>query len=144
MSKTKKETPISTNGQGSNDLTLQSRGNLTNILTLDHQAEKPAMKGFDPQFRDIVDYIIKITHEIWEERGIGRLYEYYGTNMRIHTSDGTIMGREKVIAGSIQALAAFPDRRLYGDEVIWTGNDEDGWFSSHRLTHEGHNWGATQ
>ena len=144
MSKTKKETPTSPNGHVSNDLTLESRGNLTNILTLDHQAEKPAMKGFDPQFRDIVDYIIKITHEIWEERGIGRLYEYYGTNMRIHTSDGDIMGRDTVIAGSIQALAAFPDRRLYGDEVIWTGNDEDGWFSSHRLTHEGHNWGATQ
>ena len=125
------------------DLTLHSRGNLTNILTLDHQPEKPAMKGFDPQFRDIVDYIIKITHEIWEERGIGRLYEYYGTNMRIHTSDGDIIGRDKVIAGSIQALAAFPDRRLYGDEVIWAGNDDEGWFSSHRLTHEGHNWGAT-
>ncbi len=152
MSKTKKDpnkttgastTSNGSNASGSNDLTLQSRGNLTNILTLDHQAEKPAMKGFDPQFRDIVDYIIKITHEIWEDRGVGRLYEYYGTNMKIHTSDGTIFGRDKVIAGTVQTLAAFPDRRLYGDEVIWTGNDEDGWFSSHRLTHEGHNWGAT-
>jgi len=51
------------------------------------------MKGFDPQFSDFVDYIIKITHEIWEERGIGRLYEYYSTAMKIHTSSGQIYGR---------------------------------------------------
>ena len=125
------------------DLTLLGKGNLTNILSFDASSEKPAMRGFDPKFGDIVDYIIKITHEIWEERAIGKLYDYYATAMKIHTSDGDIVGRDKVIEGTIQALAAFPDRRLYGDEVIWAGNDDDGWFSSHRLIHRGHNWGAT-
>ena len=48
-----------------------------------------------------------------------------------------------MIEGTIHALAAFPNRRLYADEVIWSGNDETGYFSSHRLTHEGHNWGHT-
>ena len=149
MSKTKKDTTQShgsANGDSpanTNDLTLHSRGNLTNILGLDHQTDKPAMKGFDPKFRDIVDYIIKITHEIWEERAVGTLYDYYATAMIIHTSDGDIVGRDKVIEGTIQTLAAYPDRRLYGDEVIWSGNDEDGWFSSHRLIHEGHNWGPS-
>ena len=149
MSKAKKEASEAQNRDNGNtpskehDLTLHGKGNLTKILHTDPAPAAPAMQGFDPQFRDIVDYIIRITHEIWEDRGIGRLYDYYGTNMRIHTSDGDIVGRDKVIEGSIQALAAFPDRRLYGDEVIWTGNDVDGWFSSHRLTHEGHNWGAT-
>ena len=28
------------------------------------------MKGFDPKFRDFPDYILGITHEIWEGRGI--------------------------------------------------------------------------
>ena len=27
------------------------------------------MKGFDPTFADLPDYIIKITKEIWEDRG---------------------------------------------------------------------------
>ncbi|MFT5196374.1 MAG: putative ester cyclase, partial [Candidatus Promineifilaceae bacterium] len=117
--------------------------NLTDILSVNSTSETPAMRGFDPQFRDIVDYIIKITHEIWEERAIGALYDYYATALTIHTSDGDIVGRDKVIEGTIQTLAAFPDRRLYGDEVIWAGNDDTGWFSSHRLIHEGHNWGAS-
>lgn len=127
---------------GSANITLPQKGDLAHILST-NSIDKPAMHGFAPRFQDIVDYIIKITHEIWEERGIGRLYEYYGTNMRIHTSSGDIYTRDKVIESTIQALAAFPDRRLYGDEVIWSGDDEVGYFSSHRLTHEGHNWGHT-
>ncbi len=101
------------------------------------------MRGFDPHFNDIIDYIIKVTHEIWEEGAIGRLYEYYGTNMRVNISNGGCYNRREVIESTIQALAAFPDRRLYGDEVIWKGNDETGFYTSHRLTHEGHNWGHT-
>ena len=124
------------------DITLDKKGNLTDILG-DHATEPSPMRGFDPQFQDIVDYIVKITHEIWEERGVGRLYDYYGTNMRIHTSGGEIFGRDAVIAGTIQTLAGYPDRRLYAEEVIWTGNDDDGYFSSHRLRHTGTNWGHT-
>ncbi|MCP5098568.1 MAG: ester cyclase, partial [Chloroflexi bacterium] len=32
----------------------------------------------------------------------------------------------------------------YADEVIWRGDDDNGYFTSHRLTHEGHNWGHTR
>lgn len=141
MTETEKQTVQSS--EVKTDITLQEKGDLNQILSADGN-KQPAMRGFDARFGDIVDYIIKITHEIWEEHGIGRLYEYYGTNMRIHTSDGDVYGREKVIEATIQALAAYPDRRLYGDEVIWTGNDGDGYYTSHRLTHEGHNWGATR
>ncbi len=125
------------------DITLPSKGDLTTILSANGSQPSP-MKGFAPRFQDIVDYIVKITHEIWEERAIGRLYEYYGTNMVIHTTSGEIFSREKVIEGSIQAMAAYPDRRLYAEEVIWTGDDDAGYFSSHRLRHEGTNWGHTE
>lgn len=125
------------------NVTLQNKGDLSHILSTDGHT-KPMMKGFSPKFHDIVDYIVKVTHEIWEERGIGRLYEYYGTNMQIHTSNGSVYGRDTVIENTIHSLAAYPNRRLYADEVIWEGNDEQGYFTSHRLTHEGNNWGHTQ
>lgn len=99
------------------------------------------MDGFDPKFTDFVDYIIRITHEIWEEKAIGKLYEYYANTVQIHTSGSTIYGREAVLAGTIATLAAYPDRRLYGDEVIWDGDDVAGFYSSHRLTHAGTNRG---
>jgi len=128
--------------QSGKALSLHSKSNVAQILSEDG-ANESAMQGFDPKFGDIVDYILKITNEIWEERGIGRLYDYYSTDIRVHTSDGDIYTREKVIERTIQALAAFPDRRLYGEEVIWTGDHKDGYYTSHRLTHEGHNWGHT-
>ena len=133
---------LESTAQAASDITLQGKGDLGHILST-NSADGPSMQGFDAKFSDIIDYIIKVTHEIWEERGIGRLYDYYGTNMRIHTSDGDIYSREKVIESTIQSLAAFPDRRLYGDEVIWTGDGRGGFYTSHRLTHEGHNWGHT-
>ena len=34
------------------------------------------MKGFDPNGKDFPDYIIGITHEIWEGRNIASLHEY--------------------------------------------------------------------
>ena len=126
-----------------NHITLPRKGDLTTILASNGSKPSP-MRGFAPQFQDIVDYIVKITHEIWEERAIGRLYEYYGTNMVIHTTDGEIFGRELVIEKSIQAMAAYPDRRLYAEEVIWTGDDDSGYITSHRLRHEGTNWGRTE
>ncbi len=103
-----------------------------------------SMRGFNPRYKDFVDYIIGITHEIWEEKGIGKLYDYYANTIHLHTSYGTSYGREPVFAATIAAMAAFPDRRLYGDEVIWGGNDVDGLYSSHRLRHEGTNRGWTK
>ncbi len=107
-------------------------------------AQTQSMAGFNPRYKDFVDYIIGITHEIWEEKGIGKLYDYYANTIVIHTSSGMIYGREAVFAATIEALAAYPDRRLYGDEVIWGGNDVDGLYSSHRLTHAGTNRGWSQ
>jgi len=100
-----------------------------------------AMQGFDPRFSDIVDYIIGITHEIWEEKAVGKLYEYYANTIRIHTSGATLYGRDAVLAATLGTLAAYPDRRLYGDEVIWGGDDKQGFYSSHRLVHSGTNRG---
>lgn len=121
-------------------ITLQSKVDIQNIQDANGKPQQ-SLDGFDPKFNDFVDYIIRITHEIWEEKAIGKLYDYYANTIQIHTSGGTIYGRDAVLAGTIGTLAAYPDRRLYGDEVIWGGNDVIGLYSSHRLTHAGTNRG---
>ena len=41
------------------------------------------MKGFDPRFRSVPEYILGITREIWEERGVGpALRRYYADEDR--------------------------------------------------------------
>lgn len=99
------------------------------------------MQGFDEDYVDIVDYIVRCTHKIWEERAIGLIYTHYGHNAMVHTSDGITYGREIMVEDTIQRQAAFPNARGYADDVIWGGNDQEGFHSSHRFVIVGRNTG---
>jgi len=91
------------------------------------------MKGFDPRFRDFPDYIIGITKEIWEDRGIATLHHYYANDIVVRSPASVVVGNQGVIAATMATLAEFPDRTLLGEDVIWSGTPEDGMLSSHRL-----------
>ena len=99
------------------------------------------MKGFDPKFADFPDYIIGITKEIWEDRGISTLHQYYADDIVVRSPASVVVGNEGVIAATLATLAEFPDRQLFGEDVIWSGTPEDGMLSSHRIlstaTHDG-------
>ncbi len=101
------------------------------------------MQGFADEYVDIVDYIVRVTHRIWEEHDLGLLYSTYQHNVIVWTSEGLSYSRETVLANSAKTQSAFPDIRLYADDVIWAGNDLDGFQTSHRITWVGHNTGYT-
>jgi predicted ester cyclase len=91
------------------------------------------MKGFDPKFRDFPDYILGITREIWEDRGIATLHRYYAPGIVVRSPASVVVGNDRVIAATMATLAEFPDRTLLGEDVIWSGTPETGMLSSHRL-----------
>ncbi len=91
------------------------------------------MVGFDEKYRDFVDYIMKITHEIWEEKGIGVIYDTYHNNVTMHLGTSSLVGIKDVISNTLQMLHAFPDRRLIGQNVIWSPYGAEGFLSSHRV-----------
>lgn len=91
------------------------------------------MKGFDPKFTDFPDYIIGITKEIWEERGIATLHNYYAPEIVVRTPASVVVGNQNVIGATMATLAEFPDRTLLGEDVIWSGSPEEGLLSSHRI-----------
>jgi len=99
------------------------------------------MKGFDPRWKDFPDYIIGITKEIWEDRGIATLQRYYTEDIPVRSPGSLVIGNQAVIAATTATLAEFPDRALLGEDVIWSGDPEAGMLSSHRLystaTHSG-------
>ena len=91
------------------------------------------MQGFDPKFADFPDYIIGITKEIWEDRGISTLHKYYAPNIIVRSPGSVVIGNQGVIAATMATLAEFPDRSLLGEDVIWSGTPKTGMLSSHRL-----------
>ncbi|MEM7566868.1 MAG: nuclear transport factor 2 family protein, partial [Pseudomonadota bacterium] len=97
------------------------------------------MQGFDAQWRDPGHYIIGITKEIWEDRNLHTLRHYYGDAMAVRTPASIVVGNRKVIGATMATLAEWPDRRLLGEDVIWSpirdgeGPKANGFLSSHRL-----------
>lgn len=91
------------------------------------------IKGFSQQWKDFPDYIIGITREIWEDRGIGTLNHYYSPEIPVRSPMGIQRGNQEVIASSMATCNEFPDRELLGEDVIWSGDPESGLLSSHRL-----------
>jgi hypothetical protein len=91
------------------------------------------MKDFDPKFKDFPDYIIGITKEIWEDRGIATLHNYYSPDIVVRSPGSVVVGNQDVIGATMATLAEFPDRRLLGEDVIWSGTPEQGMLSSHRI-----------
>jgi predicted ester cyclase len=101
------------------------------------------MRGFDDEFIDLPDYIVRITYRIWEQRNVHRIYDYYGTDCPMHGSRGTTVGVDSVVSGTVATLACYPDRRLLAEDVIWGGDENKGYYSSHRICNTGTNMGAT-
>lgn len=91
------------------------------------------MRGFDTKFKDFPDYILGITKEIWEDRGIATLNKYYAPDIIVRSPSSLVIGNRDVIAATMATIAEFPDRTLLGEDVIWSGTPEEGMLSSHRL-----------
>ncbi len=98
---------------------------------------RQGMKGFDPEYADIVDYIVRCTHRIWDERDIGLIYTHYTHNAVLYSPYGALYNREDVVRDTIQRLVSFPERRGMATQVIWRGNDVDGFYTSHLVTGSG-------
>lgn len=91
------------------------------------------MKGFAKQFKDLPDYILKITYQIWENRDVESIMQYYAENIPVRSPSGVIYGPEAVVKATNATLNEFPDRQLLGEDVIWIGDEENGFLSSHRI-----------
>jgi len=55
------------------------------------------MNGFDSEFKNLKDFILKITYRIWEERGVERIRDYYGEKALVKTPTSVSDNVEDVI-----------------------------------------------
>ena len=81
------------------------------------------MKGFGSQFKDLPDYILKITYQIWESRDVESIMEYYAENIPVRSPSGVTYGPEAVVRATKATLHEFPDRQLLGEDVIWISDE---------------------
>ena len=103
---------------------------------------RQSMRGFEDTYTDIVDYIVRITHRIWEDQDVGYIYDTYAPGCFVYDDSGAQLRRRAGRRGHDASIHAFPDTRSWADEVIWAGNDEQGFVTSHRYVTTGHHLGA--
>lgn len=95
------------------------------------------LPGYEPVYRDFVDYIVRCTHRIWEQKNVGLCRSHYAADCAIHTLAGPVTGVDCVVQNTVSTLAATPDRLLIGEDVIWSDDGPNGagrdLYSSHRI-----------
>lgn len=103
--------------------------------------QKMSLPGFDDEFSGVVDFIIKITHRIWEQKNAGYCYDYYSDPCPVHSLGAYSESVADVVQNTLAMVAAFPDRSLIGENVVWSDDGNHRYYSSHRIistmTHTG-------
>ena len=92
---------------------------------------------------ELVDFILGITFEIWEGRGVDLIRQYYAPDCVVYGLDAVQEGTEAMVESTHRYLDAFPDRLLLADDVIWSDDLEHGCYSSHRIESPMTNLGAS-
>lgn len=89
------------------------------------------MRGFEDDFTDIVDYIIRITNQIWPQRQVGRIYDTYDPHCVVYNATGTVRSVEEVVAATTASIHAAPDGESHHLNVAWSGDEDEGFYTSH-------------
>ena len=105
---------------------------------------RQSLRGFEDTYQNIIDYIVRITHRIWEEREVEYIGVTYSDSSKVYDDYGLQFGNQKIIADTHHTTGAFSDIRLIADEVIWAGDDEVGFHTSHRTIIRGTNDGDSK
>ncbi len=121
-----------------------SRGTPGEKRIPDDFGPKQSMRGFEETYRNIVDYIVRITYKIWEDRDVEYIGNTYSGNSQVYDDYGLQIGCQKIIADTHHTTGAFSDVQLIADEVIWAGDDEIGYHTSHRTLIRGTNDGPSK
>jgi hypothetical protein len=103
-----------------------------------------SMRGFEETYRNIIDYIVRITYKIWEARDVEYIGDTYSDTSRVYDDYGLQTGSGKIISDTRHTTGAFSNIRLIADEIVWAGNDDVGYHTSHRTIIRGTNDGNSK
>ena len=89
------------------------------------------MAGFEERFTDIVDYIVRITDEIWQDRAVGYIRDTYDANSVVYSGYGVVRSAEAVVRSTIASIAAAPDGDTRHLNVAWSGDEDRSFYTAH-------------
>ena len=58
---------------------------------------KQSLRGFEETYQNIIDYIVRITFKIWEERDVEYILDTYSESSRVFDDYGLQLGNQKIV-----------------------------------------------
>ena len=120
------------------------RGTSSEVRIPEDFGPKQSMRGFEDTYRNIIDYIVRITYKIWEDRDVEYITDVYSENSRVFDDYGLQQGNKKIISDTHHTISAYSDIQLIADEIVWAGDDDVGYHTSHRTIIRGTNDGPSK
>lgn len=120
------------------------RGTRQETRIPDDYGPMQSMRGFEETYRNIIDYIVRITYRIWEDREVEYIADTYSDSSQVFDDYGLQHGCRKIIDDTHHTTGAFSDIKLIADEIVWAGDDEIGYHTSHRTIIRGTNDGDSR
>lgn len=85
------------------------------------------------------------TKVIWDHKLVGKIYDFYCDDAVIHMGDGTeVVGVDKVFAGTLQFISAFPNLKFKFLDIFAEGDEENGYKFAQAVYYDGVNTGYSQ
>lgn len=91
------------------------------------------MSDFSKTWPDFTDYIIEITREIWDQRKVLTLHDYYAKDIVVRTPGAVTVGVDATIHATYEAIGSAPYRTAGAEDVIWSEDETGHFYSSHRV-----------
>ena len=100
---------------------------------LAHRPRRQKLDGFETIYSDFVDYIVRCTHRIWDEKDVGLIRTHYSADCPVFAPSGKAIGADAMLRGTLSSLSASADRSPIAEDVIWSEDEPGVFFSSHRI-----------
>lgn len=113
------------------DTVTRVRASNGDLPHLPRRIRTQPMRGFDGEYTDIVDYIVRITDRIWHDRAIGMIYDTYDHACVVFSMYGVVRSVEEVIASTVNSIQIAPDGRVEHLNVAWSGDEDRGFYTAH-------------
>ncbi len=94
---------------------------------------------------DIKKFVINTTNEIWDEQNFDKIYDYFADDFVSYGAEGREFNDlDQLFDYVFERTAAFPDTKVFVDDLFWVGDDETGYRTSHCFTVTGTNTGKSK
>ncbi len=99
------------------------------------------LPGFSPQFDSIQQFILTLTHVVWEQKDIGQLADFYATPVVFHTPEKQLNDLSQFMRLTLEAMHSFPERTVLTEDILCSHTPAFEYYAAQRtlacIQHQG-------